>query len=158
MNQHVPADLLNAFVEGETTEQLAIRIAEHLDVCPACATRAATLEPLASAFARVPDPEVPADLVGAVLAEVHAPPAVRARWELAVGAGFLVAASALLLAGDPVGVAVDLGIVTEVATSILTKVSSGVTSSAVTLVGTSLMALASVAATARLTLPDWRLS
>ena len=69
MSQHVPEDLLAAFVEGEMGEQLAIHIAEHIDACPRCATRAAGLEPLAAAFAAVEDPVTPEDLVSAVLAE-----------------------------------------------------------------------------------------
>ena len=38
MNQHVPDDLLIAFVDADVGEQVAVHIAEHLDGCPACAT------------------------------------------------------------------------------------------------------------------------
>ena len=68
MSQHVPDDLLAAFVDGEVSEQLAVHIAEHLDDCPACSAQAVALEPLAAAFAAVEDPRVPADLVASILA------------------------------------------------------------------------------------------
>ena len=44
-SQHVPEDLLQAFVEGEVGEQLAVHIAGHLDECPACAQFAIVTEP-----------------------------------------------------------------------------------------------------------------
>jgi anti-sigma factor RsiW len=105
MNEHVPDDLLAAFVEGEVGEQLAIHIAEHLDSCPACATRAVGMEPLAAAFAAMPDPAIPTDLTAAVLAAAEAPERSRVpTTEIAVGLGLLVAAFLLFVAlGDPVG-------------------------------------------------------
>ncbi len=105
MSQHVPDDLLSAFVEGEMGEQLAIHIAEHLDSCPACATRAVGMEPLAAAFASMPDPDVPPDLAASVLAIASEPEPARApRTEVAIGLGMLVAAFLLFVVlGDPVG-------------------------------------------------------
>lgn len=91
---HVPDDLLAAFVDGEVEERVAVHIAEHLDTCPACATRAATMEPLAAAFAAIDDPVVPPDLVSAVLAAAEEPERGPST-ELVIG-GTLMAAAALL--------------------------------------------------------------
>ncbi|MCB9676807.1 MAG: hypothetical protein H6737_16950 [Alphaproteobacteria bacterium] len=105
MSEHVPEDLLVAFVEGEMGEQLSIHIAEHLDSCPMCATRAACLEPLGPAFAAMEDPEVPEGLAAAVLAaaaEEERPPQL----EIAVGIGLLVAAiGVFVLLGEPLALA-----------------------------------------------------
>jgi anti-sigma factor RsiW len=107
VNQHVPEELLSAFVEGDLDDQLVIHIATHLDECPRCATRAAHLEPLAAAFAAVDDPMVPEDLVAAVLAATER----RESWlsiEVILGAAMLLAASALVLVGtDPIGMLFD---------------------------------------------------
>lgn len=108
MSHHVPEELLGAFVLGDIDDELAVHIAEHLDACPACATRAAGLEPLALAFAAVDDPVAP-DLVDAVLAEVgSARPAEagaaphRVAPEVPVGASLLAAAVLLTAAfGGP---------------------------------------------------------
>lgn len=110
MSEHVPDDLLLTFVEGDVGEQLAIHIAEHLDTCPACSTRAAVLEPLGPAFAALEDPVPPEDLVQAVLEEVAEPERLPLA-EIGVGAGLLVAAAVLaLLLGNPVGAVVELGV------------------------------------------------
>ncbi|MEZ4319766.1 MAG: hypothetical protein R3F61_19785 [Myxococcota bacterium] len=105
MSEHVPDDLLSAFVEGEMGEQLAIHIAEHLDACPMCATRAVALEPLGPAFAALPDPEVPEGLAAAVLAaaaEEERP----ADLEIGIGIGLLVAAMVgFLVLGEPLALA-----------------------------------------------------
>lgn len=104
---HVPDDLLAAFVGGDVEERVAVHIAEHIDRCPMCATRAATSEPLAAAFATVPDPVVPADLVASILEEAERPeplPLV----EVAIGLGLLLLAVFLMGMGeDPVRFAVD---------------------------------------------------
>jgi anti-sigma factor RsiW len=70
MNQHVPEDLLTAFVDGDVSDHVAAHVAEHLDGCPACATRAASMEPLGPAFATVRDPEAPPHLAASVLDRV----------------------------------------------------------------------------------------
>src|SRR5688500_20047826 len=88
MSQHVPEDLLASFVEGEVGEQLAVHIAEHLDGCPACATRAAGLEPLAAAFAAVLDPVPPLGLAQAILARLDEPDRLPVL-EIGIGAGLL---------------------------------------------------------------------
>lgn len=110
MSQHVPEDLLQAFVEGEVGEQLAIHIAEHLDACPACATRATGLEPLAAAFAAIRDPIPPPDLARRVLAGADEPDRLPFG-EIAIGLALLVCA-ALLAAGidHPLKLAADVGV------------------------------------------------
>lgn len=106
---HVPDDLLSAFVEGDVNEQVAVHIAEHLDACPACATRAVTLEPLAAVFAAVEDPVPPPDLHAAILTEVDRPergPSI----EVGVGAALLAAAALLtLVGGRPASALVEIG-------------------------------------------------
>jgi anti-sigma factor RsiW len=108
-DRHVPEDLLVAFVEGDVDENLAVHVAQHLDECVACATRAVALEPLAAAFAAVEDPIAPDDLPDAILAVAERPergPTV----EIAVGATLLLAAAGLaVVGGDPVAAVVDLG-------------------------------------------------
>lgn len=159
MSQHVPEDLLVAFVEGEMGEELAVHIAEHLDSCPACATRAATLEPLATAFAAVPDPVPPPDLARSILAQVARPARAAARVEVAVAA--LLLASALLVAvgfGDPLAMVIRLGVVTDVVATLGAKVSAGVWSSALALSISTVAALSASVAAFRVALPQVRLS
>ena len=113
MSQHVPEDLLTAFVEGDMGEQLAIHIAEHLDACPACATRAATMEPLAAAFAAMEDPVVPDDLAAAILDEFVRPEPVPVT-EIALGFALLGAAAAVAATmGSPLGMAIEFGVVLD---------------------------------------------
>lgn len=104
MSAHVPDELLYDFVDGDVGEQLAIHIASHLDACASCAARAHNADPLAIAFASMDDPEVPDDLVAAVLAAAERPG--RAPWtEVAVGSSMLAAAAILTLwLEDPVAV------------------------------------------------------
>lgn len=108
---HPPADLLTAFATGSldgSDGAEAVRVALHLDDCPACAARAASLEPLAHVFASVDAPAVPADLAAAVLMAADAPeaprrsPRFRHTAEVAVAGSLLCAAFALLvLLGAP---------------------------------------------------------
>lgn len=76
----------------------AVRVALHLDACPACAAQAAGLDPMAHVFASVDAPLVPDDLGAAVLAAAAAaaapgrPPRFRHAAELAVAASLLVSA------------------------------------------------------------------
>lgn len=99
MNGHVPEDILQAFVDGEVDEQVAIHVAMHLDDCPRCATRAAHLEPLATAFAATDDPTVPDDLLETVLAAALTPQPRFPLLEVGLGGALLAAAAALLLVG-----------------------------------------------------------
>ncbi|HHO50965.1 MAG TPA: hypothetical protein ENK18_08860 [Deltaproteobacteria bacterium] len=111
MSQHVPADLLQAFVEGEVGEQLSVHIAQHVDDCPSCATRAAGLEPLASVFAAVKDPIPPPDLTQVVLSQLERPERVPTL-EISVGAALLACASILALGIEgPTALATDLSVV-----------------------------------------------
>jgi len=125
MSEHVPHDLLIAFVEGDVGEHVAVHIAEHIDTCPACATRAASLEPLGPAFASMDDPPVPADLVDAVLAEFHTeerPPVT----ELMVGGALLGAAGILaMVTQHPVTLLADLGSVLGATEAVVRGVAAG---------------------------------
>lgn len=131
MSAHVPDDLLASFVDGGMDEGLAIHVAEHLDACPMCASRAACMEPLAAVFARVEDPPVPVGLTASILAAAEADlgavdasptqaiPAVDGSREIAIGGGMLTAAAALLaLVGDPVALAAHGAIVMGAASSL----------------------------------------
>jgi anti-sigma factor RsiW len=126
MTEHVPNDLLNAFVDGTVDEHLAVEIAVHLDGCAHCATRASVLEPLSAAFASCDDPEVPEDLAMAVLAELsHEGP--RALTEVAVGVGLLLMAAGLAIATQhPVTLLSDVGGVLSASQALVRSVSAGV--------------------------------
>jgi hypothetical protein len=110
MSQHVPEDLLQAFVDADVGEQLAVHIAEHIDACPACATRAAGLEPLAAAFAAVRDPVPPPTLVASILARLDEPDRVPIP-EIGIGVSLLLAAAALLIVLDqPLSMLIEAGV------------------------------------------------
>ena len=103
---HPPSALLAAFATGvldEAQEDEGIRVALHLDDCPACAAQAASLDPMAHVFASVDAPVVPEDLAAAVLSAADAPTVrldtrrFRHTAELAVAASLLVAAFALFV-------------------------------------------------------------
>lgn len=156
---HVPDELLHSFVDGEVDEQVAVHVAEHLDDCAACATRAAGLEPLAAAFAASMDPVPPAGLVAAVLAEVRLPEVLPERsrasgLELGFGVGLLVAAATLFVAlGQPVQAAVRVGVFLEALGTLASKVPlAGVLPMLVLAFAFFALASTSVAA-AQLTLP-----
>ena len=75
---HPPTQLLTAFAMGaldESEEDEAVRVALHLDDCPACAAQAASLDPMAYVFASVDAPDVPTDLAAAVMVAAEAPTA-----------------------------------------------------------------------------------
>lgn len=110
---HVPEDLLQAFVDGDVGEQVAVHVAEHLDGCPSCATRAAGLEPLAAAFAATVDPVPPPELASGILRAARRPERAPTL-EVAVGA--LLLASAVVLAlglQSPAAMLADLGVTFE---------------------------------------------
>ncbi|MEQ1567627.1 MAG: hypothetical protein ABMA64_18435 [Myxococcota bacterium] len=119
MSQHVPDDLLQSFVDAEVDEQLACHIAEHLDACPFCATRAAGLEPLGAAFAAVRDPLPPADLAARILAQVDRPDR-RPVAEIVLGTALLLSASVLTVLGldNPWTFAVDAGSTVQAAATL----------------------------------------
>lgn len=119
MSPHVPENLLSAFVDGDVDERIAIHVAEHLDGCPACATRAAGLEPLAAAFAAVCDPVPPPSLVPDILARLDQPDRAPVA-EIAIGAGLLVVAALLALGLDsPISVATELLVLANAARTLL---------------------------------------
>jgi predicted anti-sigma-YlaC factor YlaD len=147
MSQHVPEDLLQAFVEGEVGEQLAVHIAGHLDECPACATRAAGLEPLAAAFAAMSDPVTPPDLAARVLARAAEPERLPVA-EIAVGAALLMVAALLLLGLDsPLSLAADAGVALSVVTAVGRTASAALGSFQVVAAVSTLAALAGGLAT-----------
>lgn len=122
MSEHIPEARLQAFVACELDTEQAVSVAMHLDECPMCSARAAAAEPLAAAFARVADPEVPDDLALCVLEAARQPEPFP--WtEVAIG-GSLLAAAALLavFGGDPVGGLVRLGVLADAASTGLAKV------------------------------------
>lgn len=121
MTGHVPEELLSDFVQGEVTEQVAIHVAEHLDACSHCATRAAVLEPLASAFAAIDDPILPVGLVDRIVVAANGDALVQARapvarapshrLEVGIGVALLCAAAAVaMVGGEPLRAALALGI------------------------------------------------
>ena len=113
MSQHIPEDLLADFVDGEVTENVAVHIAEHIDECPACATRAAGLEPLAAAFAATHDPIPPPQMVTDILARLDQPDRFPVP-EIAVGIGLLATAAVLAFGLDgPVSIAAELAVFTN---------------------------------------------
>lgn len=125
MSQHVSDELLHEFVLGDLDEALAVRIALHLDACPACAARAARSEPLATAFAAVDDPLTP-DLTSAVLAELRRPEH-RLNPELLVGSGLLAGALLLTaLVGQPLAAFGQAGQVLEAARSLARALAIGI--------------------------------
>jgi anti-sigma factor RsiW len=107
MSEHLPNDVLHAFVQGELGDDDAVICASHIDRCAHCATRAAALEPLAAAFASIHDPEVPADLVPSVLRALESPQ-VGTR-EVVLGAAMLIGALGLAVSGrDPLSLITEL--------------------------------------------------
>lgn len=150
MSQHVPEDLLSAFVDGDMGEQLAVHIAEHLDACPSCGARATGLEPLAAAFASVDDPIPPDDLAEAVLAIV-AQPERAPRMEIALGAGMLLVAGGLVVTfGNPLGMAVEVGVLVHALGTLGRGLSSAFGSSSFLLSLSTLMAALGCYATMRM--------
>lgn len=120
IDAHVPDELLQAFVMGDVDDSVAIQVAEHIDSCPSCNTRAATAEPLAVAFAAVADPRPPTLLVEAVLRASALPTPELALARVAedghgpaveIGVGLALLLLAIVLTGlggdDPVRFAVD---------------------------------------------------
>lgn len=116
MSRHVTEELLRKFVDGRVDDEVAVAVALHIDACPWCCTRAASLEPLHAAFAAIDDPVCPPQLADEILAALHAPPP-QAPLERAptaeIGAAtcLLTAAALLLVAlGDPAGLAAELAV------------------------------------------------
>ncbi|MEQ1501722.1 MAG: zf-HC2 domain-containing protein [Myxococcota bacterium] len=140
MSQHVPEDLLQAFVDGEVSEQIAVHVAEHLDACPACATRATGLEPLAAAFASVRDPAPPPALAAAILAKLDEPERLPVA-EIGVGAGLLAVASLLAFGmASPLSLLAELGVLLNASEAVVRGVSTALWTSYVGSIHTALAA------------------
>jgi predicted anti-sigma-YlaC factor YlaD len=157
MSEHVPKDLLLAFVEGDIEEQVAIHIASHLDDCPKCSAMAVRMDPLASAFASVSDPVPPSDLADHIIMALEQPEA-SSYIEFVIG-GSLLAAAALLsvLVGDPVASAVDVGVFVNALGTAGQHLANGLLSSSVALSFSCLLALLGSLATVRSMSPQQRL-
>ncbi len=155
---HVPEDLLRAFAEADLDSQVAVHIATHLDQCPQCATRAVSLDPLAQAFAAMPDPVVPTDLVAAIVEEASSPePGLG--WEIVVGSSLLAAAALLaVFLGDPTALMSRSAVI---GSAMITAAGHLSSQAAVTSIGFAVAVLLSVGlglGAARLTFPEARLS
>ena len=158
MSQHVPDDLLQAFVDGDVGEQVAVHVASHLDSCPACATRAAGLEPLAAAFAATEDPVAPEGLSESVLAVLARPERVPLL-ELGVG-GLLLGCAALLALGlqSPVAAVADFGTSVEAIEALLRGIGASVGALQLAMVASTLLlaagAIVTILASVRLRSPS----
>lgn len=73
MTVHVSDDVLARFVDGDVDETVAVTVAEHIDGCSVCATRAAALDPMNAVFASAPIGEPPEHLAAQVIAQVNGP-------------------------------------------------------------------------------------
>ena len=147
MSTHPRDHELRAFALPTLGDDDAVAVALHLDDCPSCSHRAAQLDPLASAFAAVPALNAPPSLVPAVLTEVARP----ARWltpELALGAAFLVAAVALVIATvDPLDGMVQLGVLLDVTEDVARDLGHALVTSGTAVIGTLVAVVALGAAT-----------
>lgn len=125
MSGHVPDELLADFVAGDVDDQIAVHVAEHLDACPVCATRAAAMEPLGQALAAIDDPKVPVGLVDRIVVAANAdvlvqartasPTAQARRLEVGIGVGLLAAAAGVaVLGGEPIRAALAVGVTVDV--------------------------------------------
>jgi anti-sigma factor RsiW len=103
MSRHLSEELLRLFIEGELDEREAVEAALHIDDCPLCASRAAQAEPLATAFAAMPDPALPEGFEQAVLDLLEAPEQLPARIQVPwLGIGLILSAATLMmLGGEP---------------------------------------------------------
>ncbi len=100
MNRHLSDELLLRFVEGDLGDEDAVEAALHIDSCPHCAARAASAEPLATAFAAFPEPELPDGFEQGVLDIVARPESdlapLRIPW---LGVGLILSAALLMAVG-----------------------------------------------------------
>jgi hypothetical protein len=105
MSGHLNDETVARFIQGSLSEDEATLAALHVDTCPECANRVHSNDPLSAWLATVDDPVVNPGLRANVLAAVLDPGAASENvvrpW---MGAVLLfVAASLLLVAGDPSG-------------------------------------------------------
>lgn len=112
MSQHVSDELMRRFSVGALDEDVAIAVADHIDGCPLCLTRAIAADPLADAFAAVDDPTCPPDLIEDILQVSRRPSAAPLpRAELLASAALLSLAGMLLLGlGEPLSLLTELAV------------------------------------------------
>lgn len=115
MSEHITPETLRQFVQGMLSEESSVEVALHLDDCHHCLGHAERMDPLADEFRTMPEPRIPHGLAqAAVLQARQAAPIARS--DLFVGVGLLVSAALLLLiAGDPLPVGVQLGVLAKAA-------------------------------------------
>lgn len=106
MTRHLPEEVLLRFVEGILDEQEAVEAALHIDACPHCAARAAQADPLAEAFAALPDPVLPAGFEERVLELADRPVAATSPMQMPwLGIAMILSAALLMvLGGEPTAV------------------------------------------------------
>ncbi len=117
MSSHLHDFQLQAFGRGELNDAEAVSAAMHLDECPQCAARVATLDPFGPVFAQIVAPRAPKDLVARALQAADVPEIVEEPvWvEVGLGAVLLVAAAFLvLLGGDALKAMVEIGLFADV--------------------------------------------
>jgi hypothetical protein len=128
VSHHIGETQLRAFVAGTLREDLAVEIAEHIDECTACASRASVLDPLSAVFATVRDPRPPDDLVAKILVRVERPEGVPAR-EVAIGGALLASAAAVAFAsGSPGAIAAEVGVLVDAFVSLGRGLATGLAS------------------------------
>ncbi len=100
MTRHLSDDLILRFAEGDLGEREAVEAALHIDDCPHCAARVALAEPLAEAFAAMPDPVLPAGFEQAVFEALDQPEATVAALQIPwLGIGMILSAALLMMVG-----------------------------------------------------------
>ena len=115
MSEHVDPDVLQQFVQGALAEDDCVEVALHLDACHHCLAHADRMDPFADAFRAMPEPRIPDGLAQAAVMQARQAAPI-ARSDVFVGVGLLVAAGVLLVvAGDPLPVGVNLGVLTKAA-------------------------------------------
>jgi len=126
---HPPDSLLAALASGEVgslAEPELVRVALHVDACPACATRATSLDPMAHALASTSEAEVPAGLAAGILAALAETPSStrQPHRPVALAACLLGVALALMLSAGAPGELL-VGLLTVTGALIATGVSIG---------------------------------
>ncbi len=103
MTGHPDDDLLASWLAGQVGDRTAAWMAEHVEDCASCASRAGALDPLAEVWTLTYDPMPPSDLVSTVLA--RAVPPRRSGWSrvLPFVAGGALPFLALALASPDAG-------------------------------------------------------
>lgn len=124
---HVPSDLLDAFVQGDVSEEDAVRVALHVDDCAACQARAVAADPLATTLASASKLSLPDSLVqglaGSVMADLERRASVASPVTPVAGIGLVAAAALVLLTlGDSSGALIQLQTLWHAALAVLRAV------------------------------------